>query len=542
MLRIYRCKYHELTADAREFINTADRWVAEINTQLGKDYSSIIGLPKADGEFVNYYTNLGGKFDVLDESGRSRFEFAFNSLDEKRQRIVEFLNSSTPLVNSELEASRKNFASLIAHSDKNFVIENINPVSCAVKLNSVADFESRQLLQAAAANAVPPVIEKKCRKGCGCLLASLLLLLLLALLALWFFLLRPWPMEGTLKDRILDLLGENDKALVIEDLNKKLSDQEEASANAQAEADARLKALEEEKARAEEEAKAKAEEDALRAKEEELKAQAEAEKLKAELEAAKIALEAEKQKALEEAKKLAAQQQAQAKAKSQAQAPATKKNEDPASDAAPSKKKVPKCKELMQKGQMPQMAIAFDGSESMLIDYGAGDTRLSAAKKSATKLVNSTDKNISIGFVEINGCPASKTRGFYGPGQRGELIRYINNVNPYKYDGRTPLVNGLISLSKMLDGVNSEAVGILISDGEDTCPMTENVNLCSVAQKIHKEQPKLKIHTILIGNNVDSAACVARITGGNVYKPKDAVQIQQQLQDAGSTLKKVCEE
>ena len=75
----------------------------------------------------------------------------------------------------------------------------------------------------------------------------------------------------------------------------------------------------------------------------------------------------------------------------------------------------------------------------------------------------------------------------------------------------------------MLDGVNAEAVGILISDGEDTCPFTGNMNLCNVAANIHRAKPKLTIHTILIGDSIDSAACIANITGGKVFKPRDAL-------------------
>ena len=190
---------------------------------------------------------------------------------------------------------------------------------------------------------------------------------------------------------------------------------------------------------------------------------------------------------------------------------------------------------------MPELAIAFDGSQSMLLKYGYTN-RLKAAQKAATDLISNVDKNVKIGFIEINGCPVAKNRGFFGPNSRGALINAINNVNPYAYDGKTPLVNGLNELSKTLDGVNSDAVGILISDGEDTCPFTEQMDVCYVAKKIHERQPKLKIHTILIGDDIDSAACIARNTGGKVFKPKDAGQIEKVLKEAGASLKKVCEE
>ena len=177
----------------------------------------------------------------------------------------------------------------------------------------------------------------------------------------------------------------------------------------------------------------------------------------------------------------------------------------------------------------------------MILQYGAS-SRLYAAKNAAKNLIRSVDKNVNISLVEINGCPVAKNRGEYSGARRNDLIRAIDNINPYAYDGKTPLINGLNELSKMLDGVNAESVGILISDGEDTCPFTANMNVCEVAKRIHQKKPLLKIHTILIGDNIDSAACIAKHTNGQVFKPKDAIQIKDQIEQAGSTLKKVCEE
>ena len=190
---------------------------------------------------------------------------------------------------------------------------------------------------------------------------------------------------------------------------------------------------------------------------------------------------------------------------------------------------------------MPRLAVAFDGSGSMMLPYG-GTTRLNAAKSAGVDLVNSIDKNVEIGFVEINGCPTSKNHGFFAPSQRASLISTIKNVFPNERDNKTPLVHGLNTLSKMLDGVNSDDVGILISDGVDTCGITHSVDLCSLAQKLHQRKPRLKVHVILISDEVEGAKCIANITGGKVYKPRDANQIRVSLKQAGADLKKVCED
>jgi hypothetical protein len=205
------------------------------------------------------------------------------------------------------------------------------------------------------------------------------------------------------------------------------------------------------------------------------------------------------------------------------------------------KNKLPKCRDLKAKGKMPRLAVAFDGSGSMMLPYG-GTTRLNAAKSAGVDLVNSIDKNVEIGFVEINGCPTSKNHGFFAPSQRASLISTIKNVFPNERDNKTPLVHGLNTLSKMLDGVNSDDVGILISDGVDTCGITHSVDLCSLAQKLHQRKPRLKVHVILISDEVEGAKCIANITGGKVYKPRDANQIRVSLKQAGADLKKVCED
>ena len=165
-----------------------------------------------------------------------------------------------------------------------------------------------------------------------------------------------------------------------------------------------------------------------------------------------------------------------------------------------------------------------------------------AAKNAATTLVNKIDKKVSIGLVEINGCSASKNRGFFAPSGRGNLVGAINGIDPGNYpQGGTPLVHGMTQLASMLGG-EGDSVGILITDGEDTCPLTSNVNICSVASKIHKKYPNLKIHTILIGDDIDKAACIAKITGGKSFKPKNAAQINDVLKKAGSSMVKVCED
>src|SRR5574344_2021176 len=490
MLRIYRCKASELNAKVKEYSFVANDWEKEISLNFPLEYVSIIAKPVLDGENVNFVTPLSGDVTPITSENESSYKSILDPFNAKREELYNFLASDKPLKNTNLQGSRELVAFIVGHSEKSFLVKGEHIVNVPVTLQHVPAWER----VAAVVALIPPV-----KKG-GCLLPFLLMLLFLLLLlaALWWFFLRPWPFAT---DPFANLFNKTpvESSKVVEepksDIQSRIGDdilKAEEAAKAQAEA-ARLKA--------EEEAKAKAE--AARLKAEEAKKAA----------AAKVAKEA-------------AAKEAAAKAKAEKEANA---------------KKIPKCKTLQEQGKMPQMAIAFDGSESMMLPYGYTN-RIKAAKSAATDLVRTIDKNVQIGLVEINGCPSAKNRGFFSPSNRAGLLGAINNINPYAYDGKTPLVNGLNELSHMLDGVNNEAVVILISDGEDTCPFTANMDVCTVASRIHQRQPKLKIHTILIGDSIDSAACIARNTGGKVFKPKDASQIDAQLKQAGATLKKVCED
>src|SRR5574344_1297467 len=490
MLRIYRCKASELNAKVKEYSFVANDWEKEISLNFPLEYVSIIAKPVLDGENVNFVTPLSGDVTPITSENESSYKSILDPFNAKREELYNFLASDKPLKNTNLQGSRELVAFIVGHSEKSFLVKGDHIVNVPVTLQHVPAWERVAPVVAP----IPPV-----KKG-GCLLPFLLMLLFLLLLlaALWWFFLRPWPFAT---DPFANLFNKTpvESSKVVEepksDIQSRIGD---------------------DILKAEEAAKAQAEADRLKA-EEEAKAKAEAARLKAE--------EAKKAAAAKAAKEAAAKEAA-AKAKAEKEANA---------------KKIPKCKTLQEQGKMPQMAIAFDGSESMMLPYGYTN-RIKAAKSAATDLVRTIDKNVQIGLVEINGCPSAKNRGFFSPSNRAGLLGAINNINPYAYDGKTPLVNGLNELSHMLDGVNNEAVGILISDGEDTCPFTANMDVCTVASRIHQRQPKLKIHTILIGDSIDSAACIARNTGGKVFKPKDASQIDAQLKQAGATLKKVCED
>ena len=205
--------------------------------------------------------------------------------------------------------------------------------------------------------------------------------------------------------------------------------------------------------------------------------------------------------------------------------------------------KIPLCKDLKKKGKMPKLFLAFDGSRSMLsndIDTNIEHTRLALAFKAVEDLVVKIDKRIDIGLIEINGCPLAKDHGIFKSQYRNALLNDVFSINPFNYDGRTPLVDAVATIGAKA-GNDTNDIGIVISDGEDTCSYQ---NLCSVVKEIHNKKPKLKLHVLSISQDISLIRCVADITGGKIYEPKRVSEFSKFLNNLAKDLSKgkVCRE
>ncbi|MBO6258046.1 MAG: VWA domain-containing protein [Succinivibrio sp.] len=549
MIRILRLQKKDLTADALSYAQHSRLWREELTGSVEDKAVLSLSYAEIDGEYVNYYTDLEGSVeepreDQLPSDLRLR-------ADSIKKSFNDFLDSKGKLNNNALEAHKSEFVRLLDDS-RIFIIGSTNPVIVPAQTRAMAVHRAQTIKAAKAAE-----------KNGGCLVPFFIMLLILLLIlgSLWWFFLKPWPQEGSFKERINDLLNswgfnslfrldtsaqQETLAVIQQRVDEMLAQKEQEEQLLAEEERLKKEKMEEERLKeleaarlAEEEARKKAEEARLLEEEARKKAEEEAEKLRAEAEAAKIKAEEERKKA-EEAAANARQN------KPSAQQNTITPQQNDSTQSAGGNKTLPKCTTLKKEGKLPQMVVAFDGSESMLIEdvrtsSGRG-SRLDVATGAANNMIRSIDRNVDIGFVEINGCSAAKNHGFFGGGNRSALVSRINSINPRRYDGMTPLVDGLNKMADMVDGVNADAVGVLISDGEDTCPFTHAIDVCQLAARIHARKPRLKIHTILIGDGAGKAACVAKITGGKVFSPNNASEINAQLKAAGSEMKQVCKE
>lgn len=353
----------------------------------------------------------------------------------------------------------------------------------------------------------------------GCLIPSLIaLLLLLALLAFYFFKLYPWPFDKVNEQELLlDQLNEQviEDELNLNKINELIEKTQEKIALGQQDAQeqqlANLKAT-----LAKDEQTLKEIERLLglvNDKDEQIKAE---ELAKAQEEAAKAAEAEAAAKAAEEAK-LA---------------------------QGAGKVTLPKCETIVKQGKMPNLIIATDGSGSMINLLSDGSMRIDAAIKAAHALIDQVDKNVPIRLFGVQGCPLARDYGTFSGNERQRLKAAVAQTNPMlqsiPFQVLTPLVSGMRGMASAAPK-NADSIGVLISDGVDTCDGTEDLNLCEVARQIHKSKPRLKIHVVLIGEDAPDAKCIADITGGKVYKPGNTKALIEDLKNAGKSLQKVCQ-
>jgi hypothetical protein len=164
----------------------------------------------------------------------------------------------------------------------------------------------------------------------------------------------------------------------------------------------------------------------------------------------------------------------------------------------------------------------------LLVDQAArgsgGPRRIEVAKDAAGRIVGSLPRDVDVGLVLVEDCPAARSVGFYGPGQRGALIRGINGIHPV---GGTPLAAGIERAAGMVDGVRKPAVMVVLSDGKESC----HRDPCAVARQVAQRKPLLTINVVDI-TGTGAGNCAARATGGKVYTANNAEEVRTMMRQA----------
>jgi von Willebrand factor type A domain len=173
----------------------------------------------------------------------------------------------------------------------------------------------------------------------------------------------------------------------------------------------------------------------------------------------------------------------------------------------------------------PEVVMVVDGSGSMGEQWGGTGSRLDAAKRSIGQFVDGLPGDVDVALIEFGGCNNIQRDSFYSPPQRGVLKQRVNGLQPMN---GTPL--GL-SVERAGRIISSKRPGIIVvvSDGADTC----RGDPCAAARAVAAAKPNVRINVINIGGESTSAAqCMAQSTGGHVYQPGNAIEMEKAIRQA----------
>lgn len=176
--------------------------------------------------------------------------------------------------------------------------------------------------------------------------------------------------------------------------------------------------------------------------------------------------------------------------------------------------------------------LIMDLSGSMLAD-DAGGTRLDAAKRASTELIDSLPDTAQLGMMVYGQRESSdesnRERGcqdieVLSPVQKVDKEALKSKIAGLQAKGYTPIGNALRKAAEEL-GPDGERSIILVSDGIDTCAPPP---VCEVAKELAGQGVGLTIHTV--GFKVDEEAraeleCVAQVSGGQSMTADDATQL-----------------
>lgn len=186
------------------------------------------------------------------------------------------------------------------------------------------------------------------------------------------------------------------------------------------------------------------------------------------------------------------------------------------------------------------VALIVDASDSMSAADVGGGTRMDAAKKASTELIDSLAPGTQLGLVtygaqesnapenKAKGCTDVHTVADLATPNKAELVSKINALQPKGY---TPIGASLRHASDMLGSKEHRSI-ILVSDGEDTCAPPP---VCEVARELANQATQLVIHTVGLrvqGKAQEDLQCVATATGGTYTSADDTDSLKVALTSA----------
>jgi len=189
------------------------------------------------------------------------------------------------------------------------------------------------------------------------------------------------------------------------------------------------------------------------------------------------------------------------------------------------------------------MVLIFDASGSMSIsmditpdelrrlmqdqpvkNFDREPRRISLAHRSAKQVIDEVPKDMDISLVSAATCQQVYVTPAFSFAQRDELKQAIDKIQPV---GKTALAEALEKAGKLVDGVDRDAIIVLITDGEETC----GGDPCTVAQQLKQKKPRLQVNVVDI-MNTGAGNCIASQTGGAVYAVNNTHEFNEMMNQA----------
>lgn len=93
--------------------------------------------------------------------------------------------------------------------------------------------------------------------------------------------------------------------------------------------------------------------------------------------------------------------------------------------------------------------------------------------------------------------------------------------------GKTALAEALEEAGKRVNGVDRDAIILLVTDGEETCGGSP----CDVALELKKRKPRLQVNVVDI-MNTGAGNCIASNTGGKVFAVNNTQEFNKMMNNA----------
>lgn len=181
----------------------------------------------------------------------------------------------------------------------------------------------------------------------------------------------------------------------------------------------------------------------------------------------------------------------------------------------------------------PNVVIVFDASGSMWAKFkNDRQTKLALTRSALRDGLQRMRKDARVGLAAFghrrtNDCTDFEVLEPLAPLDPVRIAAATDRLNP---KGRTPLAYAIKGAVDALGGATGGGI-VLIHDDPDNCQQDP----CAVAAEINKTHPDVAIQVVSVGQkpeNLQHAACVARITGGKLHDVQSPGELAKAISDA----------